>query len=119
MKISRANLKRLAAGKPPLQSEAEFQKEVINLAKMLKWRVAHFRASLNQRGEWQTAVAADGAGFTDLVIVRERVIFAELKAENGKLSLEQEEWIAWLKGAKQEVYVWRPSNWKQVELVLS
>ncbi len=118
MKISKANLKRLAAGKLPLQSEAEFQKEVISLAKMLKWRVAHFRASLNQRGEWQTAVAADGAGFTDLVIVRERVIFAELKAENGKLSLKQEEWIAWLKGAKQEVYVWRPSNWQGIESIL-
>ncbi len=118
MKISRANLKRIAAGKPPLQSEAEFQSEVIKYAKMRGWRTCHFRASMNQRGKWQTAVQGDGAGFVDLVLVRERVLWIELKAENGKLSPEQEAWIAALMAAGQEVYVWRPSVWPGIESIL-
>jgi len=50
-------------------------------------------------------------GFPDLVLVnpeQKRVIFAELKTEKGKLTPEQEEWLAALAACGQEVYVWRP-----------
>jgi hypothetical protein len=94
-------------------SEKEFQKGVIKTAQYCGWIVAHFRPSLNQRGTWQTAVAGNGAGFPDLVLCHERtheVIFAELKAEKGKVSPEQQRWLDALGGV-----VWRPSNWPKIE----
>jgi len=45
-------------------------------------------------------------------------VIAELKSETGKLSSVQRDWIAALELAKAEVYVWRPSDWPQVEAVL-
>lgn len=105
--------------KLPKMTEAAFQKQVIALAKLHGWRVAHFRPSLNRRGKWQTAVQADGSGFPDLVLVRERVIWAELKTEDGKLSNDQIDWQTDLLDANQEVYVWRPCNWEEIVEALS
>ncbi len=65
-------------------------------------------------------------GFPDLVMVRsgatsghERVIFAELKTEKGKVRPEQWEWIDALRDAEQPTYVWRPSDWSSIEKVLA
>jgi hypothetical protein len=89
-------------------SEAELQTAVIDLAHRLGWRVAHFRPAQNSRGAWRTAVSADGAGFPDLVLARKgRVIFAELKAKNGRIGHEQEAWLAVL----PDSLVWRPDDW--------
>ena len=103
--------------------EAIFQKDVIDLAHTLGWRVAHFRTSMNSRGHYMTAVAADGAGFPDLCMVRRgRIVFAELKAPDGSLSAKQKEWIDALVEAQAttdytstEVYVWKP---KDLELIM-
>lgn len=66
-----------------------------------------------------TAVQGDGAGFPDLVMVRDKVIFAELKSEKGKVSDTQYDWIKSLAKAKQkDVYVWRPSDWDSIVEVL-
>ena len=46
-------------------SERELQDAVIQLARLLGWRVAHFRPAMTTRG-WRTPVSADGAGFPDL-----------------------------------------------------
>mgnify|MGYP003677610739 FL=1 len=82
----------------PAISEAQFQKQVIQLAQLLGWRVAHFRAAQTSRG-WRTPVAADGAGFPDLVLARRgQLIFAELKTQRGKLSNAQECWQEALSG---------------------
>jgi hypothetical protein len=44
------------------------------------WRAAHFRPARTAKG-WRTPVAADGAGFPDLVLVRRtRIVAAELKS---------------------------------------
>ena len=52
---------------------------------MLGGRVAHFRPPRTVHG-WRTAVAADGAGFPDLVMVRgSRLLAAELKSERESL----------------------------------
>ena len=102
------------------QTEADFQKQVIQFARMHRWRVAHFRTSMNARGRYLTAVAADGAGFPDLVLVRlSRIIFAELKSEKGRTSPEQKAWLEDLeRPGKVEVYLWKPSDWgKIVELI--
>jgi hypothetical protein len=45
------------------------------------------------------------------VLVRDRVVFAELKAARGVVSAAQSEWAQALTGAGVEVYLWRPDDW--------
>ena len=94
-------------------SEAEWQRDVIDLARTLGWRIAHFRPALTKHG-WRTPVAADGAGFPDLILVRDRVIAAELKSRTGKTSAEQDAWLAAFAAAGAEAHVWRPDDTDQV-----
>lgn len=103
---------------PLQQTEAEFQKAVIEYAQMRGWRVAHFRPARTEKG-WRTAVTGDGVGFPDLVLVRRRVIFAELKSDTGCVSVAQADWINALHDAGQEAYVWRPKDWDQIERTLT
>ena len=65
------------------------------------------------------AVAGDGVGFPDTVLVRERVVWVELKSDVGKLSDEQEVWRDKLFLAKQEWYLWRPRDWPTIQTVLA
>lgn len=90
-------------------TEHELQRTIIEAARMFGWFCAHFRAAKTSKG-WRTPVEADGAGFPDLCLVRERVIFAELKSAKGKLRQEQSEWLTKLRAAGQEVHVWRPQD---------
>ena len=94
-------------------SEAIWQRDVIDLARTLGWRCAHFRAARTKHG-WATPVAADGKGFPDLILVRDRVIAAELKAAKGRTSVEQDAWLAAFTAAGIESYVWRPDDTDQV-----
>jgi hypothetical protein len=91
-------------------TESELQSGIIDLARLFRWRVAHFRPAQTSKG-WRTPVAADGKGFPDLVLVRDRVVFAELKAARGVVSAAQTEWAQALTGAGVEVYLWRPDDW--------
>jgi hypothetical protein len=105
-------------------SEAQFQKQVLALAKLRGWRVAHFKTAQTAKGAYVTPVAADGKGFPDLVMVRAepgfvaRLIFAELKADRGRLGPQQLEWIQALAESDAEMYVWRPADWDEIEEVL-
>lgn len=93
---------------------------MIDLAHALGWIVAHFRAAKTERG-WRTPVQADGNGFPDLVMSswrQGRVVYAELKSNNGKLSPEQQMWISHLEHAGQEAYTWRPCDWDQIVRIL-
>jgi hypothetical protein len=102
--------------------EAAFQSQVIALARRLGWRTAHFRPAQNQRGEWRTPVAGDGKGFPDLVLVRERIIFAELKTDTGRLRPDQTAWLDALgaaAGTNVEVHVWRPKDWDAIHATLA
>jgi hypothetical protein len=89
------------------RSEKGFMAAVIAFAKLHRWKVYHTHDS--RRSE---------AGFLDLVLVRERVLFAELKDEKGHVSDAQADWIAALLGAGASVFVWRPGDWDQIERVL-
>lgn len=93
-------------------TEQELQVAVIECARLLGWRVAHFRPAETAKG-WRTAVEGDGKGFPDLVLVRgRRLIFAELKAETGRLSADQVAWLAALQDTRRvEVAVWLPRDW--------
>lgn len=100
-------------------SEAAFQQQVIHLAKLRGWRVFHARAAMNARGRHMTPVAADGAGFPDLLMTRgNRVIAAELKRETGRLSPKQVEWLVAFEETPVETFVWRPRDWNELEETL-
>lgn len=105
----RANNARDARKADPLPAltEAEFQSQVLELAALYRWRVAHFRAARTAHG-WRTPVAADGAGFPDLFMVRgRRCIAAELKrSAKSHLTPAQQDWLADLRAAGVESYVW-------------
>lgn len=95
-------------------TEKQLQAAVIDLARVLGWRVAHFRSVPVKRGptvRWETPVAADGAGFPDLVLIRDRVIFAELKVGGNRPSTQQQAWLTGLKRARADVCVWTEREW--------
>jgi hypothetical protein len=98
-------------------TEAQWQTTVLQIARLRGWRVAHFRPARTERG-WRTPVAADGAGFPDLVLIRDRVVFAELKSRTGRVSPGQHVWLDALEHAGAEAYIWRPSDLDEVQAVL-
>lgn len=95
-------------------SEKELTRLVIQLARLLKWRSAHFRPAMLRSGKWVTPVQGDGKGFPDLVLVRPpRLLFVELKVGKNRMTPEQVAWmtdLAELPGV--ECYVWRPDDLK-------
>lgn len=87
------------------------QKEIIGRAHELGWRAAHFMAVQDIRGVWRTPAGADGKGFPDLVLVRDRLVMAEVKGDKEGLYVEQKTWAEWLEEAGIEHHVWRPKHW--------
>jgi hypothetical protein len=96
-------------------TEADFLGQVIELAHLLGWRVAHFRPAWTGRG-WRTPVQGDGAGFPDLLLVRrDRLIAAELKREvGGVVSEDQRRWLRDMDAAGLETAIWRPSDFAAI-----
>jgi hypothetical protein len=86
----------------------ELQRAIIELARRLGWRVAHF-PPVPCDGRWRTPVAADGKGFLDLILLRERLIVAEVKGDTDRLRPEQKEWISAWRIAGFEPVVWTPA----------
>jgi hypothetical protein len=101
----------------PAATETAFQTQVLELAEILGWRRAHFRPALTKHG-WRTPVQGDGKGFPDLVLVRDRIIFAELKSRTGRLTDDQTAWCEALTAAGAEVYVWRPDDLQHIADIL-
>ena len=99
------------------ETEAGFQRAVIELAQLHGWVVHHTRkARAGRKGErWVTPVAADGAGFVDLVLARDKVIFAELKTDMGLLRPSQKMWRTALIAAGANYRLWRPRLWDAIE----
>lgn len=97
-------------------SEAQFQALVVDTARVLGWRVAHFRRATMANGRTVTPVAADGAGFPDLVLVHPDggVLYRELKTSRGKVAPHQRAWGEALVGAGADWAVWRPADWPDV-----
>ena len=88
--------------------ESAFQAEVISLAKRLGWLVYHTRDSRGSE-----------PGFPDLVLVKDTVLFVELKTDTGKLSEAQQMWQSRLKQAGAYCEVWRPMDMEAILKVLS
>jgi hypothetical protein len=123
------------------QSERQFERAVIELARAYGWKTAHFNDSrrevVNKRtGERKLVGDRDAKGFPDVVFARlGRIVIVELKAEKGRLSNEQSEWLVALGGepdgsiskleqllggsdVRMRIRVWRPSDWPEIEQVL-
>lgn len=91
------------------ESEKAFQQRVIDLATAYGWLCFHPYSSRKSK-----------EGYPDLTLVRpgESPIWAELKRELGKVSAEQAVWLGQLRQAGARAYVWRPSQWNEIESVL-
>ena len=92
-------------------SENELLDCVLETAALFGWRSMHQRPGRLANGSWRTATQGDGKGWPDLVLVRDRVLYAELKSATGRLSEDQSEWLLALEKAHVEVHVWRPEQW--------
>lgn len=79
--------------------EKHFQAHIIRFAKAHGWVVYHTYNS--QRSE---------PGFPDLVLVKDRILYRELKSESGKLTIYQQQWGKAITNAGGDWQVWRPSQ---------
>lgn len=92
------------------ESEAQFQRAVVELAQALGWLVYHVPDSRRS-----------APGFPDLCLLhpaRGRYLTAELKRERGRITVDQLVWLEGLRKAGVEAYLWRPSDWPEIEKVL-
>ena len=107
-----------------MTSEAQFQEQVVDLAKWAGWLIHHDRRQ-------DLSIAGD-PGFPDLVLARKgRVIFAELKSAKGRLTDAQRSWFTELSGAAEAAdrggvlfgrvhfHVWRPHDLDDIARILS
>ena len=82
-------------------SEKEFQRKLVKAAKKMGWMVFH--PVDPKRSE---------PGFPDLVLVRAgRIILAELKTREGKLTASQSTWLLEAGGHSR---LWRPEDWSDI-----
>jgi hypothetical protein len=98
---------------PPML-EKDLQAVVMQLARLLGWKCAHFRPLQTKRFGWRTPVSGDATGWPDLVMVhpiKQHVLWRELKAKSGRVRPEQEAWTAWLLAAGQDYAIWTPADW--------
>ena len=88
-------------------SEAAFQAQVVQTAELFGWSTFHVH-------DMRRSVP----GWPDLVLVRERVLFRELKTDRGRVTPEQQYWLDRLTAAGQDAGLWRPSDWETIVEVL-
>lgn len=107
-------------------TEQQFQDAIVDIARLYGWRVAHFAAARTAHG-WRTPARYDAKGFPDLVLVhpvRRLVIFAEVKADKGKVTEEQQGWLSALSIAMKcttdvRVAIWRPQDASDIARTLT
>lgn len=93
----------------PVITEKDFLSQVKDLAKVYHWRFYHpFLSKWSERG------------YPDITLIRPpKIIFVELKRENGKLTTHQQEWADLLKACPGvEYYLWQPSQFEQIVATL-
>jgi hypothetical protein len=88
--------------------EADWQKQVEQLARTLGWKLWHCYNA--RRSDF---------GWPDLALARDRLILLELKREHGKPTEQQKAWIAALLKASAEVYIARPSDLSTLGVILA
>ena len=86
---------------------------IVELAQLAGWQLHHDRRS-------DKALQQGDAGFPDLVLAGHgRIIYVELKNERGRLRPTQERWRDALLAAGADWRLWRPSDWREIEVTLT
>lgn len=107
-------------------SEEQWQNQILELAARTGWLAFHIpdrMFKLVQKASKDNGLRAGHflpqPGFPDTVLIRPpRLVFVELKSENGHLSSEQRQWIEALTACSVEVYVWKPRDWDEARETL-
>jgi len=86
------------------EAEDDFQRWVTDFADWHGWAWYHVTDSRKTK-----------PGFPDLVLVRERVLYRELKTDTGRLTPEQAGWLNRLTAAGADAGVWRPRDRAVIE----
>lgn len=93
-------------------TEAELQREVIDLAKIYGWDFRYHTHDARKSSK----------GFPDWVLVRPpRIIFVELKGDSNRYDLtdDQRAWVKTLMACPGvEVYVWKPQHLPNIPKIL-
>lgn len=100
-------------------NEADFQRQVTDLATILGWEWVHFRPARTAHG-WATPVSGPlGKGWPDLILVKPgRRIAAELKADKGHAAGDQLVVLNALAAAGFETHVWWPKDIEAIAEIL-
>jgi len=104
-RVARAGMTHAQARLADELSERDLSQHVVNLARMLGWRVM-------RTPTWRPT--GTDPGYPDLTLARDgRVVFVELKRTGGRLSAAQQAWLAALPpdGEHVTVCVWSPAHW--------
>jgi hypothetical protein len=96
------------AAPSPYVSEAGFQRVVVDLAELCGWLCWHDEDSRK-----------NDAGLPDLILVRERLLWWEVKTQRGKLRPVQQVFGRRLLRSGQDWRVIRPSDWDYVVATLT
>lgn len=103
--------------------EVDWQRTVCDALDAMGWTWNHARRSIGGKGRgWVTATTLKG--WPDLVCWRgERLLFVELKRDDGRLTPEQQVVLVELQvvaaaNPHVEVHVWRPKDFDRVVEVL-
>lgn len=88
--------------------EKDFRQSIVDLARDEGWLVYFTWLSKHSPRGWP-----------DLVLIRPpRLVFAELKTESGQPTAEQQECLEALVGCGEDVRLWRPADWDEIEGLL-
>ena len=120
-------------------NERQFQGYILDVAARFGWRAWHVPAPMRPVGGGLMVPETRAAGLPDLILMHPdppRLIFAEVKDADGKLSEAQAEFLRLARGVAEAsavselaaeqwsggriigVYVWRPGNEDLIEAVL-
>ena len=89
-------------------TEDDFQQQVIDLASLYGWLAYHTRDSRRSQ-----------PGFPDLVLVRDRILFPELKMPGNTLTPHQVRWREAILGAGGDYRLWYPDDWPEIQATLT
>lgn len=108
----------------PRMTERAWMGEVLQLARVFKWAAWHDNATNAPRRcprcRAEIHLPRNVAGWPDLLLIRgDTLIVAELKADRGRTTPEQEGWLAAFRQVRRVVVaVWRPRDAEAVAKVL-
>lgn len=93
----------------PLITEAQFQRAILDMARVLGWTYFHPRYSIGS-----------DAGYPDLTMLHpvHGALWLELKTRRGRISEAQRDWIDCLTDAGQRAYIVYPDQFDVIEALL-